>query len=400
MTPSETSTDVFAKCFRFRRDLEAQEGGYYWIFRALESGQGPEVMIDERSMIMLGSNSYLDLTTHPRVMAAAREALERYGTGTAGSRHLNGNLALHEKLERRLAEFLGKEAACVFSTGYQTNLGAIQALIGRGELAVVDKTDHASILDGCNLAQGRMARYRHNDLEHLESILKKESGSPLMIIVDGVFSMEGDLVDLPGLVELARRYGARIYLDDAHGLGVMGPEGQGTAAHFGLTEEVDLIMGTFSKSLACIGGFVAGDERPISWIKHLGRSSIFSAGLPASLTATALAALEVIREEPERRARLWRNRAQWKSGLDRLGFDTGPSETPIVPVYCGDIMRLAGVIEGLTEAGIFANPVIPPAVPPGREMIRTSVLAGHTEAQLDRALELTAGVGRTFGLID
>ena len=360
------------------RTWKRGEGGYYLCFRPLESGQNPVVSLEGRELINLASNNYLGLTSHPRVVAAAKEALDRYGTGCSGSRWLNGNMLIHEELERLLADFLGKEAAIVFSTGYQTNLGAISCLVGKDDLIFTDKLDHASIIDGARMSLGRMVRFRHNDMDNLESLLKKEPSRAKLIVVDGVFSMEGDLADLPGIMDLARRYQARVFLDDAHGLGVMGPGGRGTAAHFGLTRETDLIMGTFSKSLACIGGFVAGDERPVSWIKHASRSQMFSAALPPVLTATARAAVETIIREPELVDRLWANAAQLREGLKNLGFNTGDSQTPIIPVILGNEPHILAMTLGLAQAGVFVNPVRPPAVPKGREMLRLSLMATHT----------------------
>ncbi len=391
--------DLFRKCYQYTEDLEAREGGYYLIFRPLESGQNPVVTLEGREMINLASNNYLGLTSHPRVVEAAKEALDRYGTGCSGSRWLNGNMLIHEELESLLAEFLGKEAAIVFSTGYQTNLGAISCLVGRNDVIFTDKLDHASIIDGARMSLGRLIRFRHNDMDHLEGLLKREQDKGKLIVVDGVFSMEGDLADLPGLVDLARRYQARIFLDDAHGLGVTGPGGRGTAAHFGLAEEVDLIMGTFSKSLACIGGFVAGDARPVSWIKHRSRSQMFSAALPPVLTATARAALETVIREPELVDRLWTNARKLKEGLIALGFDTGGSQTPIVPVILGNEPLMLATTINLAQAGVFVNPVRPPAVPQGREMLRLSLMANHTGEHIDQALAALGEAGRNLGII-
>ena len=395
----DPKVDLFTKCFEFNEDLEAKEEGYYLIFRALESGQDPVVVYQGRPLINLASNNYLGLTSHPRVIGSAREALERFGTGCSGSRWLNGNMVIHEELERDLAEFLGQEEAVVFATGYQTNLGALSCLVGKDEVLITDKLDHASILDGARMSLGRMARFRHNDLDHLETILKKEAGQAKLIVVDGVYSMEGDLADLPGIAGLARRYQARLFVDDAHGLGVVGPGGKGSAANFGLEDEVDLIMGTFSKSLGCIGGFVAGAERPVSWIKHRSRSQIFSAALPPVLTATARAALSVLREEPGIVDRLWSNRKRLLTGLTALGFDTGLSQTPIIPVILGSEPLLFAMTLALTEAGLFVNPVRPPGVPQGREMLRLSLMATHAPEHLDQALEILGQTGRALGVI-
>jgi len=393
------SGDIFNKCYQLNDVDEARASKRNLIFRPVDSAQIPEVTVGGRKMIMIGSNSYLGLTTHPRVKAAAKEAIDRFGTGSAGSRWLNGNMLLHEQLEAKLAQFLGQEAAVVFSTGYQTNLGAITCLVGKDDVVIIDKLDHASIVDGCMMSSGTMYRYRHNDMDDLERILKREADRAKMIVIDGVFSMEGDLADLPSIVDLAQRYGARVFLDDAHGVGVLGKEGRGTAEHFGLTEEVDLIMGTFSKTLACVGGFMAGAAQPIEYIKYASRPLMFSAALPPSLAATVLAALEVIETEPELRERMWRNAKIMKKGLDGLGFDTGQSTTPIIPVVLGGEAKVAAMVSALDERGVFANPVGTPAVPPGRELIRTSVMATHTSDHLQRALDAFAEAGRGMGLI-
>ena len=393
------SGDIFNKCYQLNDVDEARASKRNLIFRPIDSAQTPEVIVGGRKMIMIGSNSYLGLTTHPRVKAAAKAAIDRFGTGSTGSRWLNGNMLLHEQLEAKLAQFLGQEAAVVFSTGYQTNLGAIACLVGKDDAVIIDKLDHASIVDGCMMSSGTMYRYRHNDMDDLERILKREADRPKMIVIDGVFSMEGDLADLPSIVDLAQRYGARVFLDDAHGVGVLGKEGRGTAEYFGLTEEVDLIMGTFSKTLACVGGFMAGAAQPIEYIKYASRPLMFSAALPPSLAATVLAALEVIETEPELRERMWRNARMMKKGLDGLGFDTGQSTTPIIPVVLGGEAKVAAMVSALDERGVFANPVGTPAVPPGRELIRTSVMATHTPDHLQRALDAFAEAGRGMGLI-
>ncbi len=391
--------DILAKCYQMTEDHEAKEAGHYLCFRPVASAQTPQIVLNGRTMVMVGSNNYLGLTTHPRVMAAAKEAVDRYGTGSAGSRWLNGNMVLHEQLEAKLAEFLRQEAAVVFATGYQTNLGAISCIVGRGDVIIIDKLDHASILDGCRMSQGEMIRYRHNDMDHLEFVLQKAGRKAKLIIIDGVFSMEGDIVNLPAIVELAGRHQARIFLDDAHGIGVLGLQGRGTAEHFDLEEEVDLIMGTFSKSLAGIGGFVAGDERPIAWIKHLSRSLMFSAALPPVLAAAAMAAVEVIETEPELRQKLWANTHQMKKGLDDLGFDTGESKTPIIPVVVGDEALVLAMTNALAELGVFVNPVRPPAVPPGRDLLRTSLMATHTSEHINQALKAFETAGQKLGLI-
>ena len=392
--------DIFEKCAKATEyESGLKESGYYFFFRKLESPQDSEVVVNGKRVIMIGSNNYLGLTNHPRVKEAAIKAIEKYGSGCAGSRFLNGNLEIHEELEKKLARFFRKEAALVFATGYQTNLGAISALVGRNDVAIIDMYDHASIIDGCRLSFGEVKKYRHNDMDALERVLEGTKGKDKLIIVDGVFSMEGDIADLPAIVRLAKAYGARIMVDDAHGIGVLGNGGRGTAEHFGLENEVDLIMGTYSKSLAAIGGFIAGPSDVINWIKHLGRSMIFSASLPPSLVASVSTALDIIEEQPELRARLWRNTHKMLRGYKTLGYDTGTSETPIIPILIKDTMKTYQMCKLLFENGVFVNSVISPAVPPGRELLRTSYMATHTEEQLDKVLAAFEKVGRQLGVI-
>ena len=392
--------DLFEKCSKaLGYESGLKESGYYSFFRKLESKQDSEVVVDGKRVIMIGSNNYLGLTNHPRVKEAAIKAIEKYGTGCTGSRFLNGNLDIHEELEKKLARFFRKESALVFATGYQTNLGVISALVGRNDVAIIDMYDHASIFDGCRLSFGEVKKYRHNDMDELEKILEGIKDKGKLIIVDGVFSMGGDVADLPGILRLARAYGAKIMVDDAHGIGVFGKGGRGTAEHFGLENEVDLIMGTYSKSLAGIGGFVAGSSDVISWIKHLARSMIFSASLPPAMVASVSTALDMIEEEPELRARLWRNTHKMLIGYKTLGYDTGMSETPIVPVLIKDTMKTHEMCRLLFENGVFVNSVISPGVPPGRELLRTSYMATHTEEQLDKVLTAFEKVGRQVGVI-
>ncbi len=391
--------DIFKKCTEFTAVKVAIEEGYYPYFIPLAESEGTEVEVRGQRLIMCGSNNYLGLTNHPQVRAAGLAAIERFGTSCTGSRFLNGNLELHEQLEAELAEWVGKPAALVFSTGMQANLGTVSALVGRGDIAVLDKDDHASIVDGARLGYGTMERYRHNDMEHLESVLKgvpEDRGA--LVVVDGVFSMEGDLAPLPELTSLCHRYGARLMVDDAHGMGVTGG-GRGTAAHFGLTDRVDIIMSTFSKAFASLGGFVAGDADVISYVKHHARSLIFSASPTPASTACALASLQVMRTEPERVERVNANAARMRAAYQAMGFDTGNSVTPIVPIVIGDDQRTFLTWKLLLEGGVFTNPVISPAVLPGRQMLRTSYMATHTDEQLDRVLEVFAAVGRQVGLI-
>jgi len=392
--------DVFQKCFDFK-DAEYVRGlGLYPYFRMISSGQDPVVTMNGTTVIMLGSNNYLGLTNHPEIKAAAAAALAAYGTGTAGSRFLNGTLDIHVELEDRLAAFMKREAALTFSTGFQVNLGVISSLIDRKDTVVLDNLDHACILDGARLSFGRVLKYAHNDMASLEERLRSiDSGRGSLIVVDGVFSMEGDLSDLPRIVELAKRYHARVMVDDAHGVGVMGEHGRGTAEHFGLEDDVDLVMGTFSKSLAAVGGFVAGTRPVIDWVKHHARSLIFSAAPPPASVASVIKAVEIIEREPERRARLWDNTRYMKRELEGLGYDTGASASPVIPLLVGEDMTAFRMTMRLQEEGVFVNPVITPAVPPDRAMIRTSYMATHTRDHLDRALEAIAKVGRELGVI-
>jgi 8-amino-7-oxononanoate synthase len=395
----EKEMDIFEKCGQFTVAREAMDAGLYPYFIPLEETEGTEVTIDGRRIIMIGSNNYLGLTTHPKVRAAAVEGIEKYGTSCTGSRFLNGTLRLHQELEQRLARFVGKEAALVFSTGMQVNLGVISSLVGPKDFVIIDKDNHASIVDGCRLSLGEMKRYRHGDLDHLERILKglpDEAGK--LVVVDGVFSMGGDIVDLPRLVPLCQRYGARLYVDDAHSLGVLGG-GRGTAAHFGLTEGVDLIMGTFSKSFASIGGFIAGDAEVMHYVQHTARSMIFSASLPPSNVMAVMAALEIMETESDHVERLWDNGNKMLTGLKRLGFNTGNTQTPIIPIIIGQNDPTFLTWKLLFEHGLYTNPVVSPAVPQGQSLLRTSYMATHTEDQLDKALDILASVGRQLGLI-
>ncbi len=391
--------DLFEKCDQYTIAREAEEGGYYPYFIPLSGSEGTQASYQGRKLIMCGSNNYLGLTTHPKVRQASAQAIQDFGTSCTGSRFLNGTLEMHEELERRLADWVGKESALVFSTGMQTNLGVISALIGRGDEVVLDKDDHASIVDGARLSYGETRRYRHNDMDDLERVLSGiPEGKGKLVVVDGLFSMGGDLANLPGIVELCRRHGARLMVDDAHAMGVLGG-GRGTAAHFGLTDQVDLIMSTFSKSFASIGGFVAGDDQVVHYIKHHARSLIFSASLPASNTAAVLAALDVMKEEPHRIERVNKIGERMRKGYQALGFDTGPSVTPIIPIIIGDTMRTIGMWKGLFDAGVFVNPVLSPAVPEGQEMLRTSYMATHTDEELDQVMSTFEVVGRNLGMI-
>jgi len=391
--------DIFEKCYQFSVVKDAKEAGIYPYFIPLDENEGTEVIYQGRHVIMCGSNNYLGLTTHPKVRQAAIDAIERYGTSCTGSRFLNGNMSLHEELEAELADWVGKEDSLVFSTGMQVNLGTISAVVGRGEIVILDKDDHASIVDGAFLSGGKIERYRHNDMEHLKRVLEslpEDQGK--LLVVDGLFSMEGDIAPLPELVPLCKAYGVRLMVDDAHAMGVLGG-GRGTAAHFNMTDDVDLIMSTFSKSFASLGGFIAGDFDVVDYIKHQARSLIFSASIPPSNAAAALAALEVMREEPERVERVNQIAEKMRKEYQRLGFDTGDSVTPVIPIIIGDDDLTFITWKLLFENGVFVNPIISPAVSPGRQLIRTSYMATHTDEQLERVLEVFAKVGKELGLI-
>lgn len=393
--------DLFQKCHdSAERPRPLHEAGVYPYYRVISSPQEPLVVHEGRELVMLGSNNYLGLTNHPEVKAAAAAALERYGTGCAGSRLLNGTLEIHVELEEALARFMGREAALTFATGFQANLGVLSCLLERSDVALLDSLNHASIIDGCRLGFARSYKFRHNDMQDLEKKLEAagdERGK--LIVVDGVFSMEGDLAPLPELVALKQRFGARLMVDEAHGIGVFGEHGRGTPEHFGVEEDVDLVMGTFSKSLATVGGFIAGDRYVIEHVKHTARAAIFSAAPPPASVAAALRALEIVEREPERRKRLWENTEYMQQELRRLGFDTGAASSPVIPIVVGEDMTCYAMATRLGEEGVFVNPVVTPAVPPGRAMIRTSYMATHTREHLDRALEAFEKVGRAMGLL-
>src|SRR5512135_1305987 len=391
--------DIFEKCYGYTEAKEAIANGTYPYFIAMTESEGNEAVFQGHRLIMCGSNNYLGLTTDPRVHQAAIEAVERFGTSCTGSRFLNGTLELHEQLERELADWVGKEAALVFSTGMQTNLGVISALVMRGDVIILDKDDHASLVDGARLSLGETRRFKHNDMADLERVLK---GIPAdkgkLVVVDGLYSMGGDLAPLPEIAALCKKYGARLMVDDAHGLGVMGG-GRGTAAHFGVTDQVDLIMSTFSKSFASLGGFIAGDEPVVHYIKHHARALMFSASIPAANAAAALAALKIMREEPERVQRLASIGDRMRTELRGMGFNIGNSVSPIIPIIIGDRPRTIMAWHSLFNAGVFVNPVISPAVPEGMDLLRTSYMATHTDEQLTRVLDLYCQVGKALGLI-
>jgi 8-amino-7-oxononanoate synthase len=392
--------DIFTKCFEYEDAKMAQAAGLYPYFLPLEDTEGTEVVVDGRRILMIGSNNYLGLTTDPRVRQASIDAVKRYGTSCTGSRFLNGTLRLHQELEARLAAYVAKPAALVFSTGYQVNLGTISALVQRGDVVVLDKDDHASIVDGTALALGEMRRFTHNDMGHLDRMLAAiDPKAGRMVVVDGVYSMGGDLAPLPEIIPICQKHGARLMVDDAHSLGVMG-NGRGTAAHFGVTDQVDLIMGTFSKSFASLGGFIAGDEDVVHYIQHHARSLIFSASMPASNVAAVLAAVDIMENEPERVERLWDVTERMRAGLKALGFNMGPSVTPIIPIQTGDVATTILAWKKCFEAGLYTNAVLSPAVPPDQCLLRTSYMATHTDEQIDRAIGILGDVGHELGLIN
>jgi 8-amino-7-oxononanoate synthase len=392
--------DIFNKCYNYTRAKEAKAQGYYPYFKAIQSGADVEVTIDGKRMIMIGSNNYLGLTQDPRVKEAAIKAVAKYGSGCTGSRFLNGTLDIHEELEHKLAQFMRKPACLVFSTGFQTNQGVISVVVGKDDTVVIDRGDHASIVDGCRLSFGRTIKFKHQDMTDLERIISElPDPKSAMVVVDGVFSMEGDIANLPEIVKLKRKYGFRIMVDDAHSIGVLGANGRGTAEHFSVEDEVDLVMGTFSKSFASLGGFIVGDEPVISYIKHHSRALIFSASMPPSAVATVLAALDILIKEPQRRERLWQITRRMQDSYKKLGFNIGPTQTPIIPLILGDDMRTFGFWKALFNNGVFANPVVSPAVPPDGALIRTSYMATHTDAELDKVLDICGRVGKELGVI-
>ena len=380
--------DLFKKCYQYDTAKKAREGGYYPYFHELTSKQDIVVHMEGKEMIMIGSNNYLGLTSHPEVIQAAVDATLKYGTGVSGSRFLNGTLNLHKELETELAAFLNKEDCTIFSTGFQSNLGIISAIAGRNDIIFSDKENHASIYDGMRLSYAEVIRYEHADMEDLEAKLAKAPDNKgKLIVTDGVFSMSGDIAKLPEIVQLAKKYGARIMVDDAHGLGVMGKYGRGTAEHFGLEKEVDIIMGTFSKSLASLGGYVAAERDVVDFIRHNSRPYIFSAAIPPANTAAALAALRILKREPERVQALNDIAEYMRQGLKAKGLKIKDSKTPIIPIYTFMPLRTMIACNQLFEHGVYVNPVVPPATPIGECLIRTSYTATHTKELMDQAIE-------------
>jgi len=397
--------DIFDKCYTFDAAKEAKEKGLYPYFIPIQESRGTRVVIEGKELIMAGSNNYLGLSWDPRVKEAALEATKKWGTSCSGSRFLNGTLALHEELEARLAHFVGRQSALCFTTGYQTNLGAISALLGKDEHIFSDKLNHASIMDGIFLAAGmkgkvRVHRYLHNTMDSLEKFLAEEPrDAAKMVVTDGVFSMEGDIVKLPRMKELCTKYGARLYLDEAHALGVLGDNGRGTEEHYGVKDHADIIMCTFSKSFGSLGGFVAGDHDVIDFIKHQARPLIFSASMPPATIASVSASLEIIEKEPERVRRLQEIGRRMIAGYKSLGFNVGVTETPIVPLLIGDMEKTVLFWKELFDGGVFTNPVLSPAVPPDSTLIRTSYMAIHTDEECERILEIAGKAGKKFGIL-
>ncbi|MEO6882953.1 MAG: pyridoxal phosphate-dependent aminotransferase family protein [Bacteroidia bacterium] len=384
----------------FTAHKEVKGEGYYPYFRPIESMQDTEVIIEGKKVLMFGSNSYLGLTNHPKIQEAAINAVRKYGTGCAGSRFLNGTLDLHLQLESELANFVGKESAIVFSTGFQANLGAVSVLTGRHDNIIIDEYDHASIIDGCRLSFSKVSKFSHNNMDSLEEQLQSLDPSKIkLIICDGVFSMEGDIVDLPSIVAIAKKYSANIMIDDAHGIGVLGKNGSGTASHFGLTDKVDVIMGTFSKSMATVGGFAAGNNDTIEYMKHHSRSLIFSASISPANAACALAAIEIMRTEPDRIRKLWVNTQYAIKSFKELGFDIGRTETPIIPIYIRDNIKTFLLTKMLFNEGIFVNPIVSPAVKSDSSLIRFSLMATHSIDQIDIAIEKINKVAKQLGVL-
>ena len=379
---------------------KAMQAGIYPYFRAIESEQDTVVIINGKKVLMFGSNSYLGLTNHPKVKAAAKAAIDKYGTGCAGSRFLNGTLDIHIELENKLARLVNKDAALCYSTGFQVNLGVVSLLAGRHDYLLLDELDHASIIEGSRLSFSKVLKFAHNDMEALRNKLKLCHKDRIkLIVVDGVFSMEGDIINLPEVVKLAEHYGASIMVDDAHSLGVLGKNGSGTASHFGLTDKVDLIMGTFSKSFASLGGFIASDKEVINYIKHNSRSLIFSASMTPASAAAVLASIEIMENEPERIKHLWDMTALALNGFKSAGFDTGKSETPIIPLFIRDDIKALQLTQNLLEDGIFVNPVVSPGVPKEDSLIRYSLMATHTKEQVEISVEKITKAAKAMGIL-
>jgi 8-amino-7-oxononanoate synthase len=396
----QSGLPLFDKVRNYTSAAQVRALGLYPYFRTISSAQDTEVVMNGQKVLMLGSNSYLGLTNDPRIKEATEAAVRQYGSGCAGSRFLNGTLDLHIQLEQELAQLMRKEAVLLYSTGFQVNLGVVSTIVGKDEYILADKANHASLVEGCRLSLGKTLRFGHNDMAALGRRLAQlphEAGK--LIVVDGVFSMEGDIIKLPELVRLAKQHNAAVMVDDAHSIGVLGQNGSGTASHFGLEDDVHLIMGTFSKSLASLGGFIASDAATIDFLKHNSRTLVFSASMSPANAAAVLAALHIMIAEPERIAQLWKNTERMKQGLLAAGFHLGASETPILPVYVNDMLKTFQFCKRLQEEGVFVNPVVSPGVPVGQELLRVSLMATHTFEQIDRALEKFQKVGRELGIV-
>lgn len=400
--PKTETVDIFDKARSFDRANALRETGLFPYFKALSRQEGNRVVVDGRDMIMVCSNDYLGLTLDSRVQEAGNAALREFGTSCTGSRFLNGTLALHESLEEDLATFLGKEAALTFSTGFLGSLSVISTLVGRHDITYFDRENHASLYDGASLAWGKLRKYRHGDIDDLDRLLAKDADRPggRLVVTDGVFSMSGEIAELPEMVEVCRRHGARLLVDDAHSTGVLGPNGRGTAEHFGLEDEVDLIISTFSKAFASVGGFVAGDAEVVDFIKCTARPFIFTAALPGSQVAATHKALEIIANEPQHREDLWKNVRRFRGSLEEMGFDTGDSQGPIIPVCIGEEQKTLLFWKSVWDDGIFALPALPPSVPEGQCLIRMAMSASHSDEEIDRILEVFESVSKRLGLHD
>jgi 8-amino-7-oxononanoate synthase len=393
------SADVFEKCFGFHVAEDLKQAGFYPYFHRVESEQGPEIIIDGSKKIVVCSNNYLGLANHPKVIESSILATKKYGTSCTGSRFLNGTNDLHEKVERKFVKFVGKEDAILFTTGHHSNLGAISCLVGKSEAVVTDRLDHASIIDGCRLSFGEMVRFRHNDMEDLERQLARHKGKGILIVVDGVFSMEGDIANLPEISKLTKKYGARLFVDEAHSLGVLGEKGTGIGEYFDIQDDVDVVMATASKSLASIGGFIASNSKVINYIKHNARSMIFTASLPPACVGAIDAALDLIIAEPERRAKLMQTASKMKEEFKVMGYNVNSSQSQIIPLTVGNDLVAFKMWRMLFDEGIFASPVVTPAVPEGQSIIRTSYMSTHTDNHLDFILDKFKKVGKHFGVI-
>jgi 8-amino-7-oxononanoate synthase len=392
-------SDILEKCFNFHAANELKKIGYYPYYHRVESEQGPEITVEGKKRIVVCSNNYLGLANHPKVIEASANAAKRYGTSCTGSRLLNGTNDLHEKVERKFAKFVGKESAILFTTGHHSNLGALSCLVSKNEVFITDKLDHASIIDGCRLSFGQMARFRHNDMGDLERQLIKHKDKGMLIIVDGIFSMEGDITNFPEISKLAKKYGARVFVDEAHSLGVIGSNGRGTGEYFNMEDDVDVLMATASKSMASIGGFIASKSEVIDYIKHNARSIIFTASLPPACVGAIDVSLDLIQQEPERRVKLMNTAKKMKEAFKSLGFNTNNSESPIIPLTVGTDIVAFKMWRMLFDEGVFASPVVTPAVPEGQAIIRTSYMATHTDEHLSFILEKFKKVGKTCSVI-